>query len=236
MPAYNEGATIGRVIETVLAIPELHEIIIVDDASTDETSEIASEFAARNDLITYVKNDTNLGKTGSLIRGFGLATGTIIIPQDADLEYDPTEIPQVIAPILEGRAQVAYGTRVPAADATVGAYYLNGLANRAITFVSNTLSGLKLADVQTCYIAFTSDLVRNMIVTSTRFGFEVEATAKVAKLGVPVAQVPVTYRARRYDSGKKLKWTAGFAAIWNLLKYNLFTSRKRSFRSSAPLV
>jgi len=231
MPAYNEQDTIRRIVEDVLAVPELAELIIVDDRSTDKTAEIAEALAEKYPNITLVRNEKNLGKTGSIKRGFAMTKGDVVIVQDADLEYDPAEISKVLAPIIAAQAEVVYGVRFSKHSALDIAYYLHYLANKGITLFSNILSGQRLSDIQTCYIAFRGDLVRSMVITSQRFGFEVEATAKVAKLGVPVVEVPITYKARTYEAGKKLERSHGFAALWYIFKYNLLTRREDSFRS-----
>jgi glycosyltransferase involved in cell wall biosynthesis len=232
MPAFNEQDTIKQIIENVLAVPELEELIIVDDCSTDGTSEIAQGLANTHPEITLVRNEKNIGKTESIKRGFAMTKGRVVIVQDADLEYDPAEISKVIAPIVSGKAAIVYGVRFSKHSALDIAYYLHYVANKAITLFSNILSGQRLSDIQTCYIAFRGDLVRSMIITSKKFGFEVEATAKVAKLKLPIAEVPITYKARTYEAGKKLERTDGFAALWYVLKYNLLTSREESFGRS----
>jgi glycosyltransferase involved in cell wall biosynthesis len=229
MPAFNEQDTIRQVIEDVLAVPELAELIIIDDCSTDSTAEIAKSLADAHPNITLISNKTNLGKTESIKRGFALTKGEVVIVQDADLEYDPSEISKVIAPIISGRAEIVYGVRFSKHAPLDIAYYLHYLANKGITLFSNILSGQRLSDIQTCYIAFRGDLVRNMIITSRKFGFEVEATAKLSKLKIPIIEIPITYKARTYEAGKKLARTDGFAALWYIFKYNILTRREDSF-------
>lgn len=229
MPAFNEQDTIKQIIEGVLAIPELAELIIIDDRSTDKTFEIANDLAELHSNITLIRSDENLGKTASIKRGFALTKGEVVIVQDADLEYDPAEISKVIAPIIEGRAQIVYGVRFSKHSALDIAYYLHYVANKAITLFSNILSGQRLSDIQTCYIAFRGDIVRSMVITSKKFGFEVEAAAKIAKLRVPIAEVPINYKARTYEAGKKLARTDGFAALWYVFKYNVLTRKEDSF-------
>lgn len=237
MPAFNEEATIGQVIEKVLALPELAELVIIDDCSTDATHEIVQRLAERHPLITLITNDENLGKTGSIRRGFALTKGSVVIVQDADLEYDPVEISKLVAPIVAGKADVVYGVRFSKEEAADLVYYSHYLANRAITLLSNILAGQNLSDIQTCYIAFRGSTLRSMVITSKRFGFEVEAAAKLAKLKIPILEIPISYKARTREAGKKLTWPDGFAAVWYICKYNLFTGLKRSFRlepSSSP--
>lgn len=233
MPAFNEQNTIRQVIEDVLAVPELAELIIIDDCSTDKTAEIAKTLADSYTNIMLIRNETNLGKTESIKRGFALTKGEVVIVQDADLEYDPSEISKVIAPIINGQAEIVYGVRFSKHAPLDIAYYLHYLANKGITLFSNILSGQRLSDIQTCYIAFRGDLVRSMIITSNKFGFEVEATAKVSKLKRPIVEVPITYKARTYEAGKKLARTDGFAALWYIFKYNVLTRREDSFRAES---
>jgi len=231
MPAFNEQDTIRQIIEDVLAVPELIELIIIDDCSTDKTAEIAKALADSNPNIRLVRNENNLGKTESIKRGFGFTKGDVVIVQDADLEYDPSEISKVIAPIIDGRADIVYGVRFSKHAPLDIAYYLHYIANKGITLFSNILNGQRLSDIQTCYIAFRGDIVRSMIITSKKFGFEVEATAKISKLKVPIVEVPITYKARTYEAGKKLARKDGFAAIWYIFKYNLLTRREDSFQT-----
>lgn len=237
MAAYNEQATIRKTVEGVLSLSALLELIIVDDASSDDTPTIAKELAGADPRITYLRQPNNLGKTAAVKRGVEITSGSVVIGQDADLEYDPSDIPRVIAPIVAGRADVVYGSRFSSEKAGPSMYMSHNLANRAITTVSNWLSGLKLGDVQTCYIGFRGELIRDMVITSKRFGLEIEATAKVAKSGVRVSEVPISYTPRPYHEGKKIGWKDGVAAIWYIAKYNLLVSRERSFRSDrSPLV
>jgi glycosyltransferase involved in cell wall biosynthesis len=231
MPAFNEQDTIRQIVESVLAVPELKELIIIDDCSTDKTPEISNQFAKDNPNISVLRNETNLGKTESIKRGFVQTTGEVVIVQDADLEYDPSEISRVIAPIIDSRASVVYGVRFSKHAALDIAYYLHYVANKGITLFSNILSGQRLSDIQTCYIAFRGEIVRDMIITSKNFGFEVEAAAKLSKLNIRIEEVPITYKARTYEAGKKLARTDGFAALWYVFKYNVLTRREDSFRS-----
>jgi glycosyltransferase involved in cell wall biosynthesis len=230
IPAYNEEATLAGIVQRVLSIPHLHEIIIVDDCSTDKTGVIADELARLYPKIRAVSRATNGGKTEALKTGFALTTGDIVIVQDADLEYDPAEIDGVIAPILEGSADVVYGSRFLVRKAARVLYFYHYLANKGLTFLSNLFTNVNLTDVETGYKAFRGEIIRNMIITSAGFGFEIEVTAKIAKLRCAMYEVPISYHGRTYEEGKKIGFTDGIAAMWYILKFNLLCSLAESFR------
>lgn len=231
IPAYNEEKTIAQVLDQVLEkVNNLGEVIIIDDGSKDNTSAISREYEARNSLVHYHLQPRNMGKTEALKEGFRRSTGEIVIVQDADLEYDPTEINDVVAPIQEGKADVVLGSRFLVRRASRSVYFRHFMANKFITFVSNLFTDLNLTDVETCYKAFRGNIIRNMIITSTGFGFEVEVVAKVAKLKCRVYEVPISYYGRSYEEGKKIGAKDGLMALLYILKYNIFTSKKASFR------
>ena len=229
MPAYNEEPTLALIVRRLLVLPELLELIIVDDCSTDRTGEIAVRLAADDPRIHYVRLEKNSGKTTALKVGFAMTKGDIVIVQDADLEYDPDEIEDVIGPILQNRADVVYGSRFMVKKAARVLYFSHYLANKFLTFFSNCLTNLNMSDIETCYKAFRGDIIRNLIITSSGFGFEVEVTAKVAKLKCAVYEVPISYYGRTYEEGKKIGVTDGIAAIWYIVQFNLFTGLKSSF-------
>jgi glycosyltransferase involved in cell wall biosynthesis len=230
MPAYNEEATLSQIVRRVLQVPHLLELIIVDDCSSDDTQTIAEVLARQDERIKYVRHTTNRGKTAALNTGFAMTKGDIVIVQDADLEYDPAEIADVIAPIVNDRADVVYGSRFMVKKATRVLYFYHYLGNKGLTFLSNCLTNMNMSDVETCYKAFRGDIIRNMIVTSSGFGFEIEVTAKVAKLGCAVYEVPISYYGRTYEEGKKIGTKDGIAALWYIFKFNLLTGLERSFR------
>lgn len=230
IPAYNEEATLAGVVQRVLGVPNLYEVVVVDDCSTDQTGAIAEELARLNPRVRVVRHKVNGGKTEALKTGFSLTTGDIVIVQDADLEYDPDEIAEVIAPILDGSADVVYGSRFLVRKAARVLYFYHYLANKGLTFLSNLFTNVNLTDVETGYKAFRGEIIRNMIITSSGFGFEIEVTAKVAKLRCAMYEVPISYHGRTYEQGKKIGLTDGFAALWYILKFNLLCSVKRSFR------
>ena len=236
MPAYNEAMTISTVVGQVLAIPFLLELIIVDDCSGDETPNIINSLAASDPRIRYVRQEKNLGKTEALKTGFALTIGDIVIVQDADLEYDPREIADVIGPIVENRADVVYGSRFMVKKAARVLYFSHYLANKALTFLSNMFTNLNMSDIETGYKAFRGDIIRNLLITSKGFGFEVEVTAKVAKLGCAVYEVPISYYGRTYDEGKKIGMKDGFAAIWYIFRFNLMSGLSGSFKEIPPIL
>ncbi len=236
MPAYNEAVTISTVVGQVLAIPFLLELIIVDDCSGDETPNIINSLAASDPRIRYVRQEKNLGKTEALKTGFALTIGDIVIVQDADLEYDPREIADVIGPIVENRADVVYGSRFMVKKAARVLYFSHYLANKALTFLSNMFTNLNMSDIETGYKAFRGDIIRNLLITSKGFGFEVEVTAKVAKLGCAVYEVPISYYGRTYDEGKKIGMKDGFAAIWYIFRFNLMSGLSGSFKEIPPIL
>jgi glycosyltransferase involved in cell wall biosynthesis len=229
IPAYNEEATIARVIENVLRLEALAEIVVVNDCSKDRTADIVREIAARDSRVRLVEHKVNGGKTEALKTGFAHIQGDIVIVQDADLEYDPAEIPDVIQPILEGNADVVYGSRFLVRKASRVLYFYHYLANKLLTFTSNLFTNINLTDVETGYKAFRADIMRQMVITSSGFGFEIEVTAKVAKLGCSIYEVPISYYGRTYEQGKKIQASDGVAAFWYIIRYNLFCSLRASF-------
>ena len=229
MPAYNEENTLERVVRKVLDIPFLYELIIVDDCSSDGTPEIAKALALEDNRITYIRQAKNEGKTAALKTGFSLTKGEIVIVQDADLEYDPGDIADVIEPILMGHADVCFGSRFMVKRATRVLYFYHYVANKGLTFLSNCLTNINLTDVETCYKAFRGDIIRQMTITSSGFGFEIEVTAKVAKLGCAIYEVPISYYGRTYAEGKKITFRDGVAALWYIAKFNLWVDLKQSY-------
>lgn len=230
IPAYNEESTLEQVVEKLLKVPQLLEIIIVDDASTDRTAEVAHRIAAAQELVRVVSHERNQGKTHALKTGFEMTRGDVVIIQDADLEYDPEDIPLVIQPIINNHADVVYGSRFLVRRATRVLYFYHYLANKFLTFCSNLLTNLNMTDIETGYKAFRGEIIRNMVISSSGFGFEVEVTAKVAKLGCAIYEVPISYYGRTYDEGKKIGFSDGLQALWLVFRYNLFCSLRSSFR------
>ncbi len=236
VPAYNEEATLASVVEKVLKLPHLLEVVIVDDCSKDRTPEVTRRLAAEHPQVRVARHEKNSGKTEALKTGFAMTRGDIVIVQDADLEYDPAEIPTVIKPILDGHADVVYGSRFLVRRATRVLYFYHYVANKFLTFTSNLLTNLNMTDVETGYKAFRGEIIRNMIIKSSGFGFEVEVTAKVAKLGCAVYEVPISYYGRTYDEGKKIGVWDGVEAFWLVFRFNLFCGLRSSFREVPRLV
>jgi len=231
MPVFNEENTVGLVIERVLTeIPHDLELIVVNDGSTDGTAQILDTLAVK-DRRLQVLHQPNGGKASALKRGFEMSRGNVVIIQDADLEYDPAEIDHIIQPILQGKADVVYGSRFLVRRAARVLYFYHYLANSFLTFLSNMLTNLNMTDIETGYKAFRGDIIRNMIIESKGFGIEVEITAKVAKLNAVIYEVPISYYGRTYQEGKKIQFNDGLVALWYVLRFNIFRGLNRSFRS-----
>jgi glycosyltransferase involved in cell wall biosynthesis len=230
IPVYNEEASLAEVVRKLLSVPHLLEVIIVDDCSTDRSAEVARALTAADPRVQLAQQKKNAGKTAALRLGFSLTQGDIVIVQDADLEYDPDEIPLVIRPILEGHADVCFGSRFLVRRATRVLYFYHYVANKFLTFTSNLFTNLNMTDIETGYKAFRGDIIRNMVIVSSGFGFEVEATAKVAKLGCPIYEVPISYYGRTYQEGKKIGLKDGLLALWLIFRFNLFCPLSSAYR------
>ncbi|GIW92964.1 MAG: glycosyl transferase [Pirellulaceae bacterium] len=231
MPAYNEEATIERVLRRVLRLGDLvQEVIVVDDGSTDSTPRIVEGLARQDARIRFFQQPYNQGKTAAIARAIQEARGEILIIQDADLEYDPAEIPDVVRPIREGKADVVYGSRFLVRRAARVLYYYHYLANCFLTFLSNLLTNRNMTDVETCYKAFRSGVIKPLRLTSSRFGLEIEITAMVCKTKARTYEVPISYHGRTYEEGKKIGIWDGLAAIWYIFYYNLIHPWRRESR------
>jgi glycosyltransferase involved in cell wall biosynthesis len=230
VPAYNEQKTIGTLLYAIVnALPNTHEVIIVDDGSTDKTAEIADEFSRIYTQVRVIRFNKNRGKTAALKEGFAASSGDIVIVQDADLEYDPEDVPGLIEPILTGKADVVYGSRFLVRRAARVLYFRHYLANRLLTFLSNLLTDMNFSDIETGYKVFRGEIIRNMVIKSKGFGFEIEVTAKIAKMGYRIYEVPISYHGRTYLEGKKIGFWDGVAALYYIVKYNLFCPRRKAF-------
>lgn len=218
IPAYNEVGTIFEVIKRVKEASSDKEIIVVDDGSTDGIRNILKE---RRDGVKVLFHDTNKGKGAAIRTAIPHITGDIVIIQDADLEYDPSEYPRLIAPILDGKADVVYGSRLMGGPHRV-LFYWHSLGNKIVTTLSNIFTDLNLSDMETGYKVFRAEVLKKIKIESNRFGFEPEITAKIAKMGCRIYEVPISYWGRDYTEGKKIKWKDGVAAIYWIIKYNLF--------------
>ncbi|HYC38320.1 MAG TPA: glycosyltransferase family 2 protein [Usitatibacter sp.] len=221
IPCYNEAATLERLLDAVRAAPWPHkEVIVVDDCSTDGSREmLQGPLAARVDRL--VLHEANRGKGAALRSGIAAATGELLIIQDADLEYDPNEYPRLLAPIVEDRADVVYGSRFMGGAPHRVLYFWHSVGNSLLTLMSNMFTNLNLTDMETCYKAFRREVIQSIDIEEDRFGFEPEVTAKVARLGCRVYEVGISYYGRTYAEGKKIGYRDGFRAIYCILKYNL---------------
>lgn len=222
IPCFNEIGTIQQVVDAVRNSPIKDcEIIIVDDCSTDGTRQLLeNEIAAQVSQVIY--HPVNKGKGAALRSGFAAATGDIVIVQDADLEYDPQEFPVVIDPIINGRADVVFGSRFQGGRPHRVVYYWHMIGNRFLTTLSNMFTNINLTDMETCYKAFRREIIQSIRIRENRFGFEPEITAKVAKINCRIYEVGISYYGRTYKEGKKIGWKDGFRAIYCIFKYNLF--------------
>jgi glycosyltransferase involved in cell wall biosynthesis len=224
VPAYNEARTIGEIIARIRSAPLglPLEIIVVDDASRDETATIVETLSGHDDgNLRLLRHLVNRGKGAALRTGFAAVRGDVVIIQDADLEYDPRDYPRLLEPILEGYADVVFGNRFHGGPHRV-LYFWHYLANKALTFITNALTGLNLADMEVGYKVFTTDVVRRLSLTAERFGIEPELTIKVARLGVRIYEVPIRYHGRTYAEGKKITWRDGAAALYHIVRYRFF--------------
>jgi glycosyltransferase involved in cell wall biosynthesis len=219
IPVYNERDTIRELYETVKAVPVDKEIILVDDFSTDGTRDIIQGMA--DDTTRVVLHERNRGKGAALRTGFRQATGDIVLVQDADLEYDPSQYPKLIKPILDGKADVVYGSRFLTGDYRRVLFFWHSCGNKFLTLLSNMFTNLNLTDMETCYKVFRREVLQKITIEENRFGFEPEITAKVAKLDVRIYEIGISYAGRTYKEGKKIGWKDGFSALRCILKYNL---------------
>jgi glycosyltransferase involved in cell wall biosynthesis len=229
VPVFNEKDTVLRVLQKLIQYNFVKEVIVIDDGSSDASPELIKEFSLNHSQIICIFNEKNSGKTSAIAKGIEVATGEIIIIQDADLEYDPEEIFSVIEPIILGKADVVYGSRFLVKKASRVLYFYHYLANKLLTFLSNMLTNLNMTDIETCYKAFTKDIIKSMLINSTKFGFEIEVTAKIAKLNCRIYEVPISYYGRTYQEGKKIDFIDGIFALYYIFYYNLFVTKKESF-------
>jgi glycosyltransferase involved in cell wall biosynthesis len=231
IPAFNEAKTISQVLDRVLDLGAIvGEIIVVDDGSTDATWEIVSHRAAIEPRIKLLRQESNQGKTAAIVRAIGAASEAFLVIQDADLEYNPADITALVAPLLSGAADVVYGSRFSRNESRKG-YLWHYLANRGLTHISNALTGYRITDVETCYKAFRSDLIKPLPITSKRFGIEIEITAMLARTPARLMETHVSYTARSFREGKKIRFVDGLWAVYYLAYYNLVCPWKQSSRA-----
>jgi len=221
IPCYNEIETIDSILDAVEESPvEDREVIVVDDGSTDGTREKLRRIATERG-VKVVYHEKNLGKGAALRTGFERATGDVVVVQDADLEYDPREYRTLIAPILEGRADVVFGSRFAGGESHRVLYFWHYAANKLLTLASNMFTNLNLTDMETCYKAFRREVIQRIDIKENRFGFEPEITAKVARMGCRIYEVGISYSGRTYAEGKKIGWRDGVRALWCIVRYNV---------------
>jgi glycosyltransferase involved in cell wall biosynthesis len=223
VPVYNEAATIQSVIRTVLGQPLVKEVIIVDDGSKDGTWDALQCLPKEDSRVRLFKHDINQGKGAALRTGFEKATAPIVMVQDADMEYDPGEYWILVAPIVNGKADVVFGSRFQGSGAHRVLYYWHSFGNHLLTLLSNMFTNVNLTDMETGFKAFRREVIQSIRIEENRFGFEPEITAKVSKIkGVRIYEVPISYYGRTYAEGKKINWRDGVSALRCILKYNLF--------------
>lgn len=220
IPVYNEIDTIRLLVESVRAVEIHKEIILVDDFSSDGSREILSDLTDESTRVFY--HQRNLGKGAALRTGFSKVTGDIVVIQDADLEYDPQQYLKLIQPIIDGKADVVYGSRFVTGDYRRVLYFWHMLGNTFLTLVSNMLTNLNLTDMETCYKVFRKEVLEKITIEENRFGFEPEITAKISKLDLRIYEIGISYAGRTYKDGKKIGWKDGLSALRCILKYNLF--------------
>ncbi|MCG6982249.1 MAG: glycosyltransferase family 2 protein [Deltaproteobacteria bacterium] len=221
IPVYNEVETIKEIVSRVQAVESEKEIIIVDDYSTDGTREHLREINQGDENVAVLYHDHNQGKGAALRTGFQAVTGDVVIIQDADLEYDPREYPLLLAPIVDGRAEVVYGSRFLGGPHRV-LFFWHYVGNKFVTLLSNMFTNLNLTDMETCYKVFKREVLDEITVKSNRFGFEPEFTAKIAKRGYRIYETPISYSGRTYEEGKKIGWKDGVKAVFAIFWFRFF--------------
>lgn len=224
MPVYNEVATVAAAVARLRQMAVEMEVIVIDDGSTDGSGEVLDHLLATGAIDTLIRHPRNRGKGAAVGSGIGRATGEIIVIQDSDLEYDPHDLPRLLEPILDGRADAVYGTRFSGGPQRV-LYFWHRVGNGVLTLLSNMLTDINLSDMETGYKIVRADLMKSLPLRTRRFGIEPEITARLAQAGARIYEVPISYSGRTYDEGKKVGWKDGVAAIWHILRANLLPPR-----------
>ena len=221
MPVYNERNTVRSVVERVLAVTQEVELICVDDGSLDGSREILAELQSQHSDLRVLLQPKNMGKGAALRRGIQEATGDFVLIQDADLEYDPADYPNLLDPLIQGKADVVYGSRFLGSGPHRVLYFWHSVGNRLLTLLSNCLTNINLTDMETCYKVFRREIVQAIPIEENRFGFEPEITVKIAKRRLRIYEVGISYWGRTYEEGKKIGWKDGVRCLWCLLKYSI---------------
>jgi glycosyltransferase involved in cell wall biosynthesis len=233
VPAYNEAATVEMALRRIREVALRLEIIVINDASTDGTREILERLAAKGLVDRVLHHEKNRGKGAAIRTGIAVATGDAVVVQDADLEYDPADLPALLLPIRSRQADAVYGSRFQGGPHRV-LYFWHYVGNRVLTLLSNMFTNLNLTDLETCYKLVRTDVIKRLPLSSNRFGFEVEITARLAQARARIWEMPISYSGRTYAEGKKITWRDGFAALFHILRYNLFVPRNvNAWRSAA---
>ncbi len=226
VPVFNEAGTIEVVADRLAAVPLRLEIIAINDGSTDGSREVLDDLVSRGKLQRVIHHERNRGKGAAVRTGIAVATGDVVVVQDADLEYDPAELPLLIAPILDGRADAVFGSRFLGGPHRV-LYFWHSVGNSVLTLLSNMFTDLNLTDMETCYKMVRADVLKRLPLKANRFGLEPELTARLAQARARVYEMPISYSGRTYAEGKKINWKDGVAAIFHVLRFNLFPARRR---------
>ena len=223
IPCFNERETVSKIINKIFTVVKIKfEIILIDDCSTDGTKEILHEIKKKYENLIIEYNEINRGKGFCIKQGIKKASGDLLIVQDADLEYDPSDYEKILKPLINNNADVVFGTRFFTSNEKRVLYFWHSLGNKFLTLLSNCLSNLNLSDMECCYKAFKISVIKNINLKENRFGFEPEVTAKIAKKNLRIYEIGVDYHGRKYSEGKKITWKDGFSAIFCIIKYNLF--------------
>jgi glycosyltransferase involved in cell wall biosynthesis len=231
MPVYNEKATVSNAVERVREVGMNAEIICVDDCSSDGTRAVLESLLQSGQIDHLVLHEKNRGKGAAIRTALAHVSGDVVVIQDADLEYDPADLLRMLGPMEDGRADAVFGSRFRG-DVSRVLYYWHSLGNWALTTLSNMLTNLNVSDMETCYKMVRTDLMNSLPLTSDRFGFEPELTARLAQSRARIYEVPISYSGRTYAEGKKIRWTDGVAAFWHIVKFNLFSAKAPHYRNS----